>query len=38
MRIRADLPEGLSLVHKKGGETDEWPVDLMVREFPKAYG
>lgn len=32
------LPEGLSLVHKKGGDIEEWPADLRVREFPKVYG
>jgi len=27
-------PTKLELIHKKGGDWDEWPEDLRVREFP----
>jgi len=34
--IPAPLPRLVKLMDRKGGEIDEWPEDLRVREFPEA--
>lgn len=34
--IRSDPARRLKLLHSKGGDPDEWPADLRVREFPPA--
>ncbi len=32
---RVSTKNGLDSKHRKGGDIDEWPADLRIRQFPE---